>query len=796
MIKFGYAVRSLNLLMLRLPGIRFVFSLGFSYMDPLSGLNSAPNSPRHSGIDSLSSVFFSDSAGTHSTIQRVATDSIDPSHSGTAAASPRLTCGSQIVADELIRKIEEQIERMKEEGYDRNLTAEAERFTQSIKTYDKRYAGWKNSFDDINASLSSILSGAEYVEVNDELFDYSDRTHDYIKLAKEGYKWLESFSLLIFHSAKSILYYKLNGDFKEEVEKFERLVPKIKHQPTDASLRVLKTMQILMDVVKLRNEEDQKKIFSKTGKKIQKFLSKVTTIPLRIYQGIEQHRANKICKNIFGSIGRCIERSFIKQALARQKEWVSLLQTRIHIDKASSEPMSAYQDLEEKVTDFKDKLKRCKTLEEVEKTLNFHGMTSIEIPSTIEQWHAQRKDPRFARSLYDSFCYAIDKTRFWRKEKIADHLNNLKDEHRKKVDQAKPILSAYIENCKEMDFPAITAYLKARHIHLEQINIENCPGLASLPTTKEEWLACQSEQFLSCLASQYVDHQETTAQLSLQSARQMLLSKNKVEKNFLEFRKNENFVSIASSILQLFVCSGYAFVVTSVLDLIVTDISKFGIPGITFLSVGHPLYPNKDFKVLGIAMMLIEHFFAIKDKPNEYSSEGYKLSIQIRWFYLVARAHQLISLFQQMALWLNMRLVENCIMGLAAKPFESDPRYIKINEETKMKLVNCKAEIERLENSLDLLRVKDGKLCVSSDSNCSSVENSDPHQVLDESLADVNFDYFPPEIKAYYEDNLGIVLKEENKPLIRERLEKFFSKGEDVFIAQYRENRFAHLLRA
>lgn len=757
----------------------------------------SPSTLVHSGIDNPSHHPLSDSTRANSTIGSLAANvfdssSLDSNHlPGTVTAPPRLNSGTKISIDDQYKNIEERFKYL--ECRYGNLMTEVKEFLESLKTYEKRYALQNNFFDNAGANLGVILSGAEYAEVNDDLI-----TNPW---GKEGYKWAESLFLLIYHSAKSIVHYKLSGDFEDEVKKFGRLKPKViealnKQQPF-SSQQLLKALQKQMDLIKRYIEQDREKIFSKAVKKIQKFVSRISAIPLNLcLPELDPRKAHKICKNIFGLFGRIYEKIFIDQALTRQKEWVALLQTRIRIDKTSTEPSNSYQELKDKVLIFKNLLLACTTPEDVRKILNNYEMTSIEVPATIEQWQEQMGDERFIRSLYYSFNFAIGKTHFWSNKKLADLLKKRENEHSKNIDRAKPIISHYIEECKDMEFPHMIAYFKTRHIHLETIKIENCPDLTSLPTTKEEWLKCtQSKLFRRSLAEQYVNHQDTSAQQILLAARQMLLSKNRVERDFLGFRKKENFVSFASSFLQLIICCEYftRYAVVSVFELIVTDISKFGIPGITLLSIGHPLYPNKDFKLLGISMMLIEHFFAIKDKPNEYSFEGYKLNIQIRWFYLVARTHQLISLFQQMVLWLNMRLIENCIMGLNKKPFESDQRYIDINEDTKLKLINCKTEIEKLEKSLDLLKVKDAKLCISSDSKRSSTEEADPIQILAESLKDANPEFFPTDVLEYLEDNLGIDLKEENKSDIQKQLERFFSKGEGEFIDQYQENRFAYL---
>ena len=201
------------------------------------------------------------------------------------------------------------------------------------------------------------------------------------------------------------------------------------------------------------------------------------------------------------------------------------------------------------------------------------------------------------------------------------------------------------------------------------------------PTMKAEWEQCiQNEEFCRALAGKLLNYNEEIMISIAQGLRQGLLSKHAIERQVLAFLKIEYGVQIAASIAQLALYTPLKLcAIIPALEMFTIDIAKSGITGIGIIYICYPLYSEMSFKLDSIIMLIVEHFYFIKFKPNEYSLENYQLAMQIRTAELIHKLYTLLFYFKQTLLWLNMRLIENCIMRLENKSLDEYERFIQMS---------------------------------------------------------------------------------------------------------------------
>lgn len=486
------------------------------------------------------------------------------------------------------------------------------------------------------------------------------------------------------------------------------------------------------------------------------------------------------------------------ETCATEEEVKQKIRRRLSQEKANFHNTS----LARETLDFLNSLKKCSSPEAVEKILSQYSLTSIEVPESIDQWHAQMENIRFSKHLVELYYSSVGK-RLWMTDVLLEE--NLKSREKQTnaitVRAALTIIPAHCKECESKDFAQIKAHFKKSHINIEAIALDEevQKRLPSPPSTKDEWETCiKDPAFRLALARQYVEHQETTAQLVHQAAQQGLRSKIEVESTFLgDFRVTACNASIAFDLLRFAFCLTQLQAAISVLDLFVTNFSKLNVPGMGIAHLLYPLYPNLKFKLEAIVILLAEHFFAIKYKPYEYSLQGYKLIIQIRLLSLKAMVHSCLSNCQKLLLWLNIRLVENCIMGMKQTPFENDTRYAELDNNLNTARNTYEKEIRLFMDQLTALKTKDANLTIAPRGK--KGQEVDFFESITEALADSDVDYFPYEVLHSWQENFGFELTNElinDKNALQKKLENFFINSEDQLSEHHLENRFSYLRSA
>jgi hypothetical protein len=679
-------------------------------------------------------------------------------------------------------------------------------FFCDLKQLEIPYKQWKDNLNGYTSVQVNGLAFWEYLYVNHDNFIETLRMNfpeeecalveKHLNKLDSTYKWTDSLAPLVLNITKFCISRLVQKEFEILQKRFEELKSQIETQvesQNNSSLseemdRIQQCMEQLNDTLENDLEEAKKKGHSKLGK----IICRLSAIPIAKIGKFAHKKASKIGKSILSSYSHIQDMFAVHKALSIQKRWMFHLQSRINTNINCPVPATSQEQLYHEVQIFLDSLEKCKNIEGVRQKLNQTGIT-IKIPSNFDDWLKQFKSQRFKRYIVQGYYYSVGKRPFMDESIIKAMLHRRKKEKNNKIEQSITLIEQHISECKALDLTEIETYFKNLHIHLDQVNIPQNQTLTLPPQTKADWDQCvQDKNFCLSLAAQWVDYQETTAQLLVQGLRQALLSKNSQERKFLYFRESEYVVSLASSIIQLILFLPHIklYMVAPILELFVTDVAKIGVPGLGLIYIFYPLYPDMSFKIDSIIMLIAEHFFAIKYKPNEYSFEGYKLIIQIRWFGFVAITHYLISLFQQSLLWLNMRLIENCIMRQGKQPMENDNRYIQINENYEQHRLNCKQTIKELEKCLFKLQLEDAKLCIHPHMQRGSPnhEKFDPIQNFIQGLENVDFHYFPPEVHDFIEENLGLKLTENNKQDLQDKLEDFFSTPEDELIKTHQKN--------
>lgn len=443
---------------------------------------------------------------------------------------------------------------------------------------------------------------------------------------------------------------------------------------------------------------------------------------------------------------------------------------------------------------FLRSLERCKNLDNVITLLNEKKMTTIEIPSNFERWQSQMKDVKFRRHL-EQIYFTVKRKRPY-ETSFQDLLRKRKKEREDKIEKArKTFIEQQIQECNGKNFTSIVDHFKKLNIHFDRMQPNPDPQKwVAQPKSEKDWIALvASPAFCSALAEQWVDHQATIAQLTEQSIRQTLLSKLSVETQFLNFRWIECYVRVVSGLVQLFFLWQQAIfpIISSFVQLLNTDIRKMDITGVGIFNLFYPLYPDLSFKSDGLIMLLIEHFFAYKYKPQEYSFEAYKLSMQIRIYELQALALYFLSIFKCLSLRLKIIVIENAIQRKKAQPFEEDCRKKQYEKEYEASRIEMKDNIEKCQKRLIELKLLDAKKIISPHS--PNHQTADPLDILAESLDQLDNDHQPSSLKELFHKTLGLDLSNQNKGKFKKKMEEFLVKGEVRMMDHYQSNRLIYL---
>ncbi len=356
-------------------------------------------------------------------------------------------------------------------------------------------------------------------------------------------------------------------------------------------------------------------------------------------------------------------------------------------------------------------------------------------------------------------------------------------EFQENVNKSLPEIKNHIEHCQNLTFDETQQYFANLHIHLA--------ALEDPPKNEEEWTnKIQLEEFHVALATEWIKHQETVAKLQEQVLRQALLSKNSMERSLLCFRCVENVASIFSSLIQIILVIPFfsTYAMLPFLKKLTTDLSKDKIPltniRIPHLGLTYLMFPEINLRVLDLfAIFIFEYIVGVIYKPHEYSFAGYKLSIQIKLLRMYLPICTLMAGFEQALLWINVQVVENCVLRLDRKPSE-DPRMVRINEDLVQQRLNCKRRIKDLEACLNQLRIKDTRASAFSQKDPLNPD-IDPFEILAKTAEELNLDYFPESTCQLFEKHLGIHVTKLTATKMKKSLEDAFLPTEEAFVESY-----------
>lgn len=351
------------------------------------------------------------------------------------------------------------------------------------------------------------------------------------------------------------------------------------------------------------------------------------------------------------------------------------------------------------------------------------------------------------------------------------------------VHKSLPEIKNHIAHCQNLTFDEINQYFADLHIHLDT--------LEDPPKNKNDWTKkIQLDVFHVELATEWIKHQETVAKLQEQVLRHALLSKNSLERSMLCFRCLENVASIFSSLIQIILVIPFfsTHAMLPFLKKLTTDLSKDKIPltniRIPHLGLTYLMFPEINLRVLDLfAIFIFEYVVGVAYRPHEYSFAGYKLSIQIKLLRMYLPICALMSGFEQALLWLNVQIVENCVLRLDRKPSEH-PRMVRINEKLEQQRLNCKQRIKDLEGCLNQLRLKDTRATAFAQEDPLNPD-IDPFEILAKTVQDLNLEYFPESTRQLFESHLGIQSTKLTTVKMRKSLEDTFLTTEENFVEAY-----------
>lgn len=753
---------------------------------------------------------------------------------------------------------DESIQLELDDDYEELASPDVENFAQKFLNLQRNYKKAKNSLNGKIALVKQFLSFFEYCSDNKinlenlskvTLPEYAYTCKNILNTGNYVYKWLES---IIPFLAYSIKYQTINKT-QFESEEIERSCNKIideqqKQKKVETSVQD-NVSQIKKNLVqyqaKLKKEKEDARESSKSPRLLTKLLCELL-IALKMLR----KTAEKICKCFYELYKNC--RGFLECTRANeiQKEWLFHLQTQQIVSLKKENPTAIEKEndyfqeviqkkLREKTKLFFYSLNKSQSIKEVQDLLKEINL-AIEIPSSIEQFKQLLEIPRFNRELFQHYYFhmgqritlnPLDPVDSKRIKLIKE---KKQEEYDHKVIRCLPIITKKIDEYHDLKNKI---HFSKNHIddqnkrHLEYIKLfktikKNFHIDISSPNSPQnilEWEEClKNEKFITALAQQWVHFQETTAQMSLQAVRQILLSKIKIEQKFLSFQKIQHIFGLVSSMIQLSVCivgllssmiqlsvcyeslklKGIGQTIEllkgigQAIELLVTDLTKLDNPSLGLYYITYPLYPGIKCKIDSFASLLAKHFLAIKYKPNEYSLESYKIYVQIQMTNLIIIANSLQFLLQQGLLWINVRLVDNCIQKMNIQPLVEDPSYIELIKKYEQYSLNFRQILQHLKVNLEQLKIKDTKLIIHPHLHD---KNYDPIKNLADSIQEADIDYFPLYVLESFENLVGFSLTNTNKGKLQVHLEGFLAKNnqnlknEPNFWDSYHANRFNYL---
>jgi hypothetical protein len=212
------------------------------------------------------------------------------------------------------------------------------------------------------------------------------------------------------------------------------------------------------------------------------------------------------------------------------------------------------------------------------------------------------------------------------------------------------------------------------------------------------------------------------------------------------------------------------------LQLLVEHLTTNIVKQLPFLSF---LFAEKNFKMITMGLLASEHLtFGLKDKPHEYSLEGYKLSFQMRFFRFIKMVISLIEYCQRAVCWIQARVIANQIKRLSSQCLanvNTSPYTYSYTTCLSRLQANCQKQLKMLRERFHKLALKDSKSLMYQNPN--QQQKDDPFIALNRVFQHINLDYVSYDVQTFFkEKNLA------DPTTFLNNLEHIFIRRERKFI--------------
>lgn len=741
-----------------------------------------------------------------------------------------------------IRKVDQVLDTMRalplDIEIDRNLR-ELKILRQGYEEWNKGIVQGKNIIEkDILKKLKYLIKNKENIlyGISQLAPEHYERAKAYLETVEAYHEWMDCRIPLIGHAIHwGFIQWNMHNLAKHQ-KRYQDLIMRPGHRAAISSSDKQEKLQDIKNIIDgflYSIERNKGKVESKLVEKGADYLSQFSVLPFKKIAQISEKGAIKIKKCTLGLFKHLVGLWTTRNDDLVQREWLFHLRPGIVVDiyynpkNLTAEEVTLMaqrgddqENLIKQLDNFGKSLVACGTIEEVREKCQSIGI-SLSPTTTLQDFYTIFESPRFQHYLAHCFYYSKGQQSVTMDEnRVNSLLAGKKQDFEEKINQAIPFIAGHIVQCQGKTWDDIEKHFANLHIHLNTLQLsqpamrkhfdhhnvmlqsdplldaENPYHLPVPPKNKAEWDQCiQHDVFCKMLAAKWVEYQETKATLAIQALRQLLLSKHNVERNFLFVRAIKHTIGLILNSVQIFAsCATKAawLAVKSVIEILCTDLTKIGIPGLGFYYVCYPFYPDLSSKLDSLLMMIGEHFYGIQYKPHEYSLECYQLKMKAHFFGVATFFHTLLFYAKQILLWLNIQLVDNLIMRMNKQSLNEDESYAQLNlqyEQRRLDYLDCMKE---LESHIKELKIKDAKL-LGQPQIGQTTDQVNPFRDLAKELEDANIDYFPSKVLEFFEIHVGFKLTNGNKNELQAHLEKFFAKGERDFIASYDLNRLAYL---
>jgi|GEM_PF-5053840 len=700
---------------------------------------------------------------------------------------------------------------------------EVKRILMLVENLKRTYNKWINQWKAYSNLRTEILVYFEYMEANKSNFlalakgcnDYA-KIEEYVDGALNIYAFFEYASCL----ALEIIRYAKATYIEYAVARTHRKHIHFMNQTSSSDQTELSSQKNKKVCKKIRQMTSQvakykREAVNKGGYKFANLLTRMFPIVLQDSLGIRTKIINKIGKSTISFFKAGSSALALWNNIKEQNEWIASLKPPavdcIFSMKASTQSERkvidkqgvVYENAAKGLKNFLTNLQNYTKIEDVSREFKKIGI-SVPLPGDIKTFQKMFESPRFQRQIIQGYYASIGQQVLINQPFLASLFVKRKNEHQARVDQALALdfISQEIRQCQGLQWSEIETRFAALHIRIGSLDIVDRDDLPCPPKNLVEWGQCvQSEEFCRLLTERWVEFQEATGQLAAQSLREALLSKHRIERKLYFCRAMECSVKMFAGIAHLLVSLSQAplHLLSFILENVFIDLAKSGIPYLRSLYLFYPIYPEMNFKLENAFFMIFQHFFAIKYKPNAYSLEGYKLFGHMRLLESQIFCYRLCLFFARvfLSLSLNRSVFSNRAQNTCKSLYLSGTV-----DKYEQAILDCRGRINQLVDKELKLSIKDVDFLFSSKGSLgeSKQEDSTPIEIIVEALYQANVDYFPTDVKHFFEENFGINLKNEGKEeakKYKEKLKKYIdtclSKGGSSFIEGFASHRFSYL---